>query len=292
MTKQSINVNINLDGLRSELRRALQRIIYLVSAGLQTTENIEAEKLQLPTNGIKMTYAKNMKYTSEEIREHYRAWLMTNGFRDSIECVSAFLESAHQVLSFWQLAGHQKKKEVKISDLNEIVVSATKKFHRLGFPNKIDHIKKDHGIDLQDHFIVQLISINAARNCFVHRHGIVADLDVTVDNKLEVNWTRLQLVLTNEDGEREAVFGEVMEKDSILGIRSVGETKSFEKGTAVEFSVKEFSDITWTFFLFSEDLVTKLQTYGLQQGFVTPAVEKENDEKLKNTQQNAQPDSQ
>jgi len=273
--KQTITVNVNLDGLRGELRRDLQRIIYLVSAGLQTIDQIASEKLELPTNSLKMTYAPNLKYDSEEVKKQYSTWIVTNGFRDSIESVSAFLESAHQVLSFWTLGGNrnQPTKEIKISDWNEIVVKGTRKFHRLGFPDKLEHIKKGHEINLDENIHSQLISINAARNCFVHRHGIVSDFDINANNQLEVNWTSLQLVLTNEDGEKEAVLGEAAEKDSMLVIRSIRETKSFEKGSPVEFSAKEFSDITWTFFLFGEDLVTKLNAYGLQRGYVAPPVD-------------------
>lgn len=221
-----------------------------------------------------MTYAPNLKYTSDEIKQQYRAWIVVNGFRDSIENVSAFLESAHQVLSLWKLRGdHNERFEIKASYWDEVVVNGVKQFHRLGFPDKLEHIRQEHDIALNDKFISQLISINVARNCLVHRHGIVSARDTTANNKLEVNWTKLQLVLKNEDGEKEYVLGEVAEKDSWIGIRSMNETKSFELGTSIEFSAKEFSDITWTSFLFGEDLVSKLNAYGLQRGFVAPAVD-------------------
>lgn len=144
INKQTITVNINLDGLRGELRRSLQRIIYLVAAGLQITDKIADENLQLPINSLKMTYDPNLKYTSDEIKQQYHAWIVTNGFRDSIESVSTFLESAHQVLSFWKLGGtqNQERKEVRQAEWNDIVVKGAKTFHRLGFPDKLEHKKK------------------------------------------------------------------------------------------------------------------------------------------------------
>jgi hypothetical protein len=122
-----------------------------------------------------------------------------------------------------------------------------KKFHHLGFPDKLEHIKGAHNIELNDKFAEQLLSINAARNCLVHRRGIVSDPDITGNNQLQVKWTRLQLVLTNEDGEKELVFGELVEKESWVGMRSIGEMKAFNLGDAIDFSAKEFSDVTWTF---------------------------------------------
>lgn len=56
MPDLAINININLNALRGELQRSLQRTIYLVSAGLQSKEKIDIDHLQLPTNSITMIF--------------------------------------------------------------------------------------------------------------------------------------------------------------------------------------------------------------------------------------------
>lgn len=274
MENETVNVTINLDGLRNELRVSLQRAICLVSAGLQTAVAVDVDNLQLPTNSMTMTYAPNLKFSAEEIIQQYSSWVLTNGFRDSIECVSTFLESAHQVLSIWKLLGKQNESvRVTGSEWNAVFVDGAKKFHRLGFPDKLEHIKSEHNIELNDKFTDQLLSINAARNCLVHRRGIVSDRDINGNNQLEVKWTKLQFVLTNEDGEKELVFGELIEKESSVGIRSINEMKAFLLGTGVDFSAQEFSDITWTFFLFGEDLVTKIHAHGVSSGLIATTTE-------------------
>jgi len=145
VVKQSIPVHmrISLDGLRGELQRALQRTIFLASAGLQNVELINAEKLQLPTNSIPASYASNLKWTSEEAQNHFRKWVVINGFRDSIESVSAFLESAHQVLSIWELVEKQKEgHKITGSEWKKVINICASEFHHFGLPNKVDHIKK------------------------------------------------------------------------------------------------------------------------------------------------------
>jgi hypothetical protein len=49
--------------------------------------------------------------------------------------------------------------------------------------------------------------------------------------------------------------------------------KSFNLGTSINFTAKEFSDVTWTFFLFGEDLVSTINSYGIKNGMVTDAAE-------------------
>lgn len=274
MENETLNVTINLDALRNELRVSLQRTISLVSAGLQSIEGIDADNLRLPTNSMTMMYTSSLKFTPEEIKKEYCSWVLANGFRDSIECVGSFLESAHQVLSLWKLFGKQNEiTQIKGADWNSIFVDGAKKFHRLGFPDKLEHIKCEHDIGMNARFVDQLLSINGARNCLVHRRGIVSDRDTTSDDKLEVKWTKLQLILQNEDGEKELVFGEIVDKESTVGIRSTDEKKTFNLGTAINFTAKEFSDVTWTFFLFGEDLVSTINAYGIKNGMVTDAAE-------------------
>lgn len=272
MENETVNVTINLDALRNELRIALQRVIYLVSAGLKAAEGIDPENLQLPTVSMAVTYASNLKFTPVEIKQQYTSWILTNGFRDSIECVSAFLESVHKVLSVWKLTGKQNETvQIKAADWNATFVDGIKKFHRLGFPDKLNHIRNEHDIEMDEKFVDLLLSINTARNCLVHRNGIVSDRDITADSKLEVKWTTLMFVLQNEDGEKELVIGQLVEKESWVGVRPVGQVKTFDQGAKIEFSTKEFSDITWTSFLFGEDLVTKIHSYAVKSGIMEAA---------------------
>lgn len=275
MAKQVLNITINLANLRGELHRSLQKAIYLVCAGLQSSkEQINPESLRLPTKSITLIVDGGLRWDAEEVQKQYIEWVLSNGFRDVIEAVSAFLESAHQVLSFWGILGKQKDgAEISASDYNDIIISGNRKFHRFGLPEKFTHLKTEHDIDVEPKFSIQILSVNTARNCLVHRGGIVKDRDINNNNALEVNWTKVMVVVKNENGEKELVLGEMIEKGNVLAMRSQEDLKVFHLGERVVFTAEEFANISWSLLLFGNHLVQKINDFGLKNGFVKESKE-------------------
>ncbi len=100
MATQSITVNVNLNGLRGELQRSLQRIICLVATGLEAKSDVYPNEITLPTN-IKSSFG-GLYLKKENFHGQYTEWVLSNGFRDAIESVVGFLESANRVLSIWE----------------------------------------------------------------------------------------------------------------------------------------------------------------------------------------------
>ncbi|OGP51309.1 MAG: hypothetical protein A2Y79_03800 [Deltaproteobacteria bacterium RBG_13_43_22] len=269
MADHEISININLDALRGELQRSLQRTIYLVSAGLQSKDKLNIDCLQLPTNNVTMIFDGGLKWDAQTATEQYEKWILSNGFRDIIEHFNSFFESAHKVLAFWELAVKQKD-GVKITGSlwNQIIVSGAKSFHRLGLPDKFTHVQDKHGIQIDTKLREQILSSNAARNCLVHRNGVVTELDISASTGFEVRWTNLDLIVQNEDGEKELVLGQIVEKDSVIAMRSREALKTFGIGEQVTFSALEFANIAWTLFLFANDLVQKMSGFGLTSGLI------------------------
>lgn len=269
MPDLAINININLNALRGELQRSLQRTIYLVSAGLQSKEKIDIDHLQLPTNSITMIFDGGLKWDAQQATEQYSKWILSNGFRDIIEYFNTFFESAHKVLGFWELAARQKSGiEITGSDWNQITISGGKSFHRFGMPDKFIHVQDRHSIHIDSKLREQILSANAARNCLVHRNAVVAEQDINAASGLEVRWTNLDLIVKNEDGEKDLVLGEIVEKDSIIAIRNRENLKTFGLGDQVLFSAYEFANIAWTHFLFGNDLIQKMSDFGLKSGLI------------------------
>ncbi len=270
MTTQSISININLDGLRGELQRSLQDVICLVSTGLSANSNIDPNNLSLPT-AIKHSFS-SINMNESEFDEYYRQWIISNGFRDAIESISTFLESANRVLSIWGLVKKQNSGEsVTAEEWKHIFQDAGNKFHRLGLPDKIKHINEQHQISVTEALSEQVLSLNIARNCYVHRKGIVSDRDANSDAELKVMWTHMHMFLMNEDGEQELIFGVPLEKESTVHVKRQQKEKTFPIGTRLNFSVNEVSEMLWCFFLFGNELVMNISKFGELHGFVQPA---------------------
>lgn len=267
MTTQTISVNVNLNGLLGELQSSIQKVICLVAAGLNATIDVEPDELVLPAT-MKSTFGRR-GLSKEQFNIEYSEWIISNGFRDAIESVSSFLESAHRVLSIWELIEKQQGgTPISGKEWNSLSLDAGNKFHRLGLPDKLEHIENAQGIEIGELYKEQILSINVARNCFVHRKGVVSDRDVNDDGQLKVKWSRLRTVLQNEDGEQDLVLGQLVEKESTLCVRFEENEKAFELGDQLAFSVDEVSEILWCFFLFGNDLVVKISSFGEERGHI------------------------
>jgi hypothetical protein len=263
-----VQFQVNLDVPRDQLQRALQRTIYLVSGALNSSTYIEEAHLKLPDIGIEATFDSSLKWSTDEVRNNLKEWTLQNGFRDTVESLSAFLEEIHRICSVWSLIKKQERGQTLTGkDLQNFNEVEPRKFHRLGLPDKLDHLRDSHFISVDPDMIRNVLSVNRARNCLVHRSGIVTDLDAEA-GKLIVRWRRMKLVVTDEDGERELVLGVVNKKGGSVGFRFVDDEKSFNVGDSLGFSPQEFQHIAWSVFLFASGLTSSLSQWGQSNGLV------------------------
>lgn len=272
MSEQHIHISINLDCLRGQLQRSLQKIIFLVSAGLQNITALNSELLELPIP-FKTVFDDGLRWSDEVAQETYSELVLCNGFRDAIEAVGAALEEAHRVLTLWDLLDDNSQCKLSGAEWNAIFIDGDKHFHRLGLPHKLSHLRLNHELFLDERLSSHLTSINKARNCLVHRNGIVSSRDLTTNTDLEVTWRRIYFFLQDADGEYALEIGRRVEKESIVGMRFEDTSKSFPLGHQISFSAQEFSDLCWSLFLFGNDLVQKISDLGLERGFLNAKAE-------------------
>ncbi|MDG4604426.1 MAG: hypothetical protein P9C48_14240 [Defluviicoccus sp.] len=272
MSEQHIHISVNLDCLCGQLKRSLQKIIFLVSASLQKLALINAETLELPIP-FKTVFDDGLMWSRGVLQENYCEWVLCNGFRDAIEAVGAALEEAHRVLTLWSLLDENSQCKLSGAKWNELFIEGDKHFHRLGLPDKLSHLRLNHELFLDEHLSSHLLSINKARNCLVHRGGTVSGRDVTTNNEMEVTWRSMCFFLNDEGGEKALQIGARVEKGSIIGIRFQDTCKSFSIGQRIRFRAQEVSDVCWSLFLFGDDLVQKISDLGLQRGFLNAKAE-------------------
>jgi hypothetical protein len=271
MATKSIKVTINLDALRGDLQRSLQRAIYLVASGLNAADHVRSENLYLQGKSTNMVYDSSLNWNTEQLRGEFNTWLLSNGFRDSIEAINSFLKPAHKIMSAWELAYRQNKGEVLTgADWQKVTIDGTNKYHKYGFPDKIIHLKTEHNLILEDSLVEQVLSINFARNCLVHRNGIVTNHDLNSGDKLVVKWSRIAILIQSKDGEKEFLQGKTVTVNTgeMIEIQNKDEFKQFALGQRIQFSPQEFADITWGLFRFGSNVVMKINEYGLTNGFI------------------------
>jgi hypothetical protein len=251
-TPEPLQITINLDALLGELQFSLQTAINLLAISLQATPPESMDDLRLPQEVFATSFAQSVRWSHAEALEKHQTWAIANGLRDAIEGVSSFIESAHRVLSVWDLASKNDGR-VTYGEYQKAMEGTA--FHRLGFPDKLTHLKSEHGIAIDETLERQVLSVNNARNCLVHRRGIVSQRDLNTVDSMLVEWRKLHVFLRNEDGEHELVIGKMIEKESTLCIQVRDGQRAFALGERVSFTIQEFADVTWGLYAFGTEIV-------------------------------------
>jgi hypothetical protein len=252
MSPNTVTININLGALLGELQQSLQTAINLVAVALSAKAPDAMDELRLPTEGISTGFAASVRWSQADATRFHRTWAISNGFRDAVEGASSFIESAHRILAIWKLAGSDGRAVQRADFQREWDGTA---FHRLGLPDKLARLKNVYAVAMNVDLERHLLSINNARNCLVHRRGIVGRRDLNFEGQMVVEWRKLCLILRNDGGERELVFDQRIEQASELCLRFKDDQKRFSLGERIEFTTQEFADVTWGIFAFGSNLV-------------------------------------
>lgn len=270
-------IRINMDGIPGRLQVRLQWYINMVAFGLQASEHFESAQLVLPNARMTIRLSgDSAAWNVTEIRKAFANWVVACGLRELIEEFSGALEESRQILAVWALGSG----EIRAEDWNEKIVAEAKRFHRLGLPDKLAFLQTQYQVALPPDKEKDLISLNRARNCLVHREGIISlqDLPVTkeqFDNalmdrrrrfpdekwtnqqiidalkdaglqpSLEVTWPRFEL-FTEKDGVESIIDPRArtpVEGGSMLSLRMVKERAEFEFGSVIRLSADAVSDI-------------------------------------------------
>lgn len=265
-----VHINVNLDGLLGSLHRDVQRVTNLVAVGIQSPVVLDEESLAIRSDPIAFRFGNAPPWTSgDDARSDYQDWVYGNGLRDVLESVGSFLEEVRQVLALWSLGDRQSAGErLTGASWNAEMKDAAKRFHRLGFPDKVETLRTAFGVQVEAVLNEHVLAANNARNCLVHRRGIVSERDLNHGKVLVVSWRRMAVELQDEDGQHPLVFGKALEKDSTVVMSVVDTTKEFGLGERVIFTATEFAEICWSMYLYSFAWGETLNQLGLKRGYI------------------------
>ena len=256
------------------LQTTLQRSVRLVAIGLRATLDPAASEAGLPNVTMGIQFSPAETWTHDQARQEFGTWLLTNGFRDVSEGIGTFLEGVRQVLAFWAITNYGKgPTSIDGEEWNEKLVREAKKFHGAGLPDKLAVLSEQFGLVLPPLVTRQILSFNAARNCLVHRQGVVATRDLGGELQLSVAWVKVSLVATDQHGERELVPEMGVEGGGTITGRQSVVQRTFEKGERIQFSAQEFAEICFALFSFGSTTVVLAEEVGRAKGvtFVPPS---------------------
>jgi len=223
----------------TEFAKAIDRISRVVSLSLRLQHKIDATDAEA-INFLREKSGNN-QLSIEQIRNEYSVWALEEGFVSLANILPQLLETARKNCST-----SASQKEIR-------------EFDRKPFEGKLSFLEDNYGLRCERHKEA-IISFNKARNCLVHRKGIVSERDTnTNDHKyLQISWLGVDFFV--DDGqtkEKKEIPFEIKKGAKLSGV-NVKRTKSFKIGDQIVFNSNEFREITFTMNFFVAELSENL----------------------------------
>ncbi|MGH8060983.1 MAG: hypothetical protein ACREO7_03095 [Pseudoxanthomonas sp.] len=254
MAKKLLVPTLNLDELTDNLDDGLQEISDLVGVALRAALRYN-EGGQLNVDLQTGYSVANLGRSNAETKTLFNRWAITCGFRDALEHVSHLLERMHDVILIWDRLP-QAEAETR-----------RKAFHRMGLPTKLSRLADNEGLAFGERPLKEVLGINALRNCFVHRRGLITELEIPAGHdSLALSWRTLALFVKRNDEFVRCRANEGFPEEAELFARVVPVNRVFTLGEAVVLSPQEFADLCWTLHNFALHALHALRDMGRGKG--------------------------
>ena len=258
-------VQINFAALSDKLVRMLDPVIERTAFGLSAADGAAAHPLALP-GFFKVDVAQARKRSFDVVKSESATWVLASGFREAIDGVHALLEETRIACAVVDLGASG---DISVEQWNEHIGGKIKAFHKEFLRPKLEFLNTTYNVTVQPDRLQQLLSLNAARNCLVHRAGIVSpEHDANVPEGLRVSWRRPELRAVGPAGERSIdESNRLLDAGGTLQMSVSDTCKLFRAGEKVSFTAQEFSYVCLTLILFGQELAQNTVAYAKNRSF-------------------------
>ena len=228
-----------------------------VLLGLRLVENID--RFPNPTSDeLKLIQIQlmlgNQSPNINHTKKLFKKWLLINGFEDIHSCIRTTLER----LFIFKSIENQLKTNPSL-EINKANAILKKRVNKYNYPSLINAVHAELNDTLE--YEKQLESINNARNCLVHRNGIIQEKDCNNEkkDKLLISGQRFKMFFKKGDDEVIAEIGKPGPENAALMLGAEEFRIEFHLGHQLDISLKQFVDILSTCIFFNADIEEKLK---------------------------------
>lgn len=268
MPTEPLNLHINLVALQATFFRRLQHQLDVTKVLQVGCERVTAEQVAeqgefgsfVPANGAQLKH--------EDAKSEAQDWLLRGFLRDAIEGTGLFLDECLQVCEVMQVAA---KGSANGAELHRAFHELPRANHRLHLPQKLEKLERQFGVVTR--FNSNVLSLNKARTCVVHRLGTVSALDVDETGNLKITFQHAKFVARGQETGQELVIdkpGVVVTEDSMLELQFVENQRTFQLGQRVRLEAHELYDTIITLWRFGMATAQALEAYGKSLGLQFP----------------------
>jgi hypothetical protein len=231
-------VRIDFNRLRQLAHVGLQRAYIFMGFGLNAASNPGIIDFGLAeTDHAQLVPPITDPSKLQEAKTAFGQWIVSCGVREAIETFAIFLDEVHRVCLF---VAHHKG---KLPDVDVKRIRRT--FRRAGLPDKLKLLTDSFGVVAEwPDFVV---SVHRARNCLVHRNGVVGEKDSEDGRPLDISWRAIEVFLDRPDGEvvvRMPIAEPVhVERGELIGVRWSTRAASFALGERVVLQPSQLAEI-------------------------------------------------
>jgi hypothetical protein len=270
MSQTQITIQLNPIALSRRLDRALQRAEHLVRIGLNVPDP-DLGELEVPDRQFHFGIEAFPMWDPQMAKHEFSRCVLTNGFRDIAEAIANVLEEFNRVASMIALVDEfGGASALRVAEWENACDTAARRFHGFGLPVKLARLSSQFGIRFLPRLERQLVSINATRNCLVHRDGFVGERDVDATQRLTVHYRHLFFAIGPLDSPTEVTLPYRKQDSDNLRMSERDETKSFVLGEQVFFDSTEFGDLCWTLHRFGASMAEVMLQYCRAHGVGIP----------------------
>ncbi|WP_304511686.1 hypothetical protein [Desulfobacula sp.] len=228
-----------------------------VLLGLRLVEKID--KFPDPTNEelqliqIQLSLG-NRASDISQTKELFKRWLLINGFEDIHSCIRTTLE---RLFVF-------KAIENQLNDNPSLAIEGVEpdlkiRANKFNYPDLLNavHTELKDTLTYERH----LKTINKARNCLVHRNGVIEIKDCNNDqkDKLIIVGNRFKMFFKKGDEEVLAEVGKSGPENAALMLGAEEFNIEFNIGDKLDITLKQFIDILNTCIFFNADVEEKIK---------------------------------
>ena len=263
MAEITLKVRIDLAAMRDIALRRLQRLMDVLFFTRAASNAMTSEQFTEHVEFFRLSPSQNTALPFEGARTEAELWTRLHCLRDGIDVVGAFLEETKRACDMYRLIKHPN---LTVGDL-QAVERRCSAFHSLGLPKKIELLKREFGV--QSDFDEHVISLNEARNCLVHRLGLVSERETKGSDAFSIRWMEICVRAESPDGtevayvEQPSIFAEGWQV--AVTLRPV--EKSYRLGESIELSYRELLGTVFSHQNFVNNLTASAEGYAKTLGF-------------------------
>lgn len=259
---ESRALRINVEVIAKLGHLAIQRAYVFLGLGINAAEDSRLTDYILPALMQYVIVAPGAPDDKvQEFKEEFGKWIVANGLRELIEGFGLFLDEIYRAAILI--------KTRRAPDAGPDNARRLKSLHQSGVAKKITRLHDEFGIQVvfADHYH----SLYAARNCFTHRRGVVAQRDCNDGDNLVISWRALDLSFQGEDGEMTTLPSDAtepfsVEKGALIQTRTVDRRKEFAIGSRLLLSPHDLTEICFTSQISVQETRGKLLEYAKSEG--------------------------